>query len=407
MTCAIFLSGLSLLVWVYLAFFRGRYWHASERLADRDLAPQAWPRVAAIVPARDEAGVVGQAVASILAQDYPGRLDVILVDDHSSDGTAQAARAAAARAGDPSRLTVVAVRDLPSGWSGKVWALSEGLARAERAGMETAYLWLSDADIVHAPRTLRRLAAKAEAERRDLVSLMAALHCRSAWERLLIPPFVYFFQMLYPFFWVNDPGRRTAAAAGGCVLVRRAALKAAGGFAAIQGALIDDCALARQIKSLTLRKDPASAGGGIWLGLAQGSRSIRPYTGLDDIWGMVARTAYTQLGHNPWLLAGTLIGMAVTYLVPPLGVALYPWHGSGGAALLAATAWALMAVTAWPTFRAYDQAPWRAPTLPVAAAFYAAMTLDSARRHWRGRGGAWKGRVHRPAAGLARPRHDL
>ena len=403
------LAGLSLAIWVYLALFRGGFWRTAETLSDTLAEPESWPKVTAIVPARDEADVIGRSLASILGQDYPGPLEVVLVDDHSTDGTAEAA----AKLGQTARLTVVAARDLPAGWSGKLWALCEGLAQAERAALAPDYVWLSDADIEHGPETLRRLVAKAQAERRDLVSLMAVLHCRAAWERLLIPPFVYFFRMLYPFPWVNDPKRHTAAAAGGCVLLRRAALSAAGGFAAIRGALIDDCALARRIKDLSLSGDPAAAGGGLWLGLAQGSHSIRPYAGLGGIWRMVARTAYTQLGHSPRLLAGTLLGLALAYLVPPLGVLLYPWHGSGAAALLAAAAWALMAATAWPSFRAYAQAPWRSATLPLAAALYAAMTLDSARRHRQGRGGAWKGRVQAPARAqdparaLAPPPRDL
>ena len=401
------LAALSLVIWIYLALFRGGYWRATESLSSGGAAPEAWPNVTALVPARDEADVIERTLASILAQDYPGHLEVVLIDDHSTDGTAEAALEAAAKSGHEARLTVVAARALPPGWSGKLWALSEGLAQAESAARAPDMIWLSDADIEHRPDTLRRLVAKAQGEKRDLVSLMAVLHCRAAWERLLIPPFVYFFQMLYPFPWVKDPQRQTAAAAGGCVLLRRAALTAAGGFGAIRSALIDDCALARRIKDLSLNGDPAAAGGGIWLGLAEGSRSIRPYAGLSGIWRMVARTAYTQLGHNPLLLAGTLLGLAVTYLAPPLLLLLAPWHGAGAAALLSAAPWLVMALTAWPTFRAYGQAPWHSLTLPLAAALYAAMTFDSARRHWQGRGGAWKGRVQPPSGALARPPRDL
>ncbi len=400
------LAGLSLLIWVYLVGFRGGYWRAAPRLPELAGNRAAWPGVAAIVPARDEADVLASSLGSLLAQDYPGRLEVVLVDDHSADGTAETARRAAASlvraSGRAEGLRIVAARDLPAGWTGKVWALAEGLAEIERAGIEADYIWLSDADIAHDSDGLRRLVAKAEGERRDLVSLMARLWCESAWERLVIPPFVYFFQMLYPFAWVNDPARRTAGAAGGCVLVRRAALGAIGGFAAIQGELIDDCALARRIKDLGLRGDPAAAGGGIWLGLTSGARSLRPYDGLAGIWRMVARTAYTQLRHSPLLLAGTLAGLALTYLVPPLGLLLAPWHGEAMAATMAGVAWAIMAATAWPTFRAYAQPPWRALALPLAAALYGAMTFDSAWRHWRGAGGTWKGRVQAAPGALAR-----
>ncbi len=407
LTILVPLTGLSLLIWLYLVLFHGRFWRASERLARTPTALSKWPAIAAVIPARDEADVIAQTLASILTQDYPGHLEVFLVDDHSTDGTAQTARETASRLGQEARLSVVTARDLPPGWTGKLWALSEGLAQVRHASADVDYVWLSDADIEHDPDNLRRLVSKAELERRDLVSLMAALSCESAWERLLIPPFIYFFQMLYPFPWTNDKARRTAGAAGGCMLVRNAALRASGGLDAIKGALIDDCALARRIKDLTLRGDPAGTGGGIWLGLATSARSIRPYRGLPDIWHMVARTAYTQLRHQPALLAGTLAGMISVYLVPPLGVLLYPWHGDAAAASMGAAAWSLMAVSAWPTFRLYAQAPWRTLTLPFAAALYGAMTFDSARRHWLGRGGAWKGRVSDAPGALARRRPDL
>jgi hopene-associated glycosyltransferase HpnB len=397
-------TGLSLLIWLYLVLFHGRFWRGSERLTPASPTLSTWPVIAAVVPARDEADVIARSLGSILTQDYPGRLQVFLVDDHSSDGTAQAAREAAARLGQDARLSIVTARDLPPGWTGKLWAMSEGLAQAHRGERDADYIWLSDADIAYDPDTLRHLVTKAELERRDLVSLMAALFCQSAWERLLIPPFIYFFQMLYPFPWSNDPARRTAAAAGGCMLVRATALRAIGGVEAIKGALIDDCALARRLKDLTLRGDPAAAGGGIWLGLATGARSIRPYRGLGDIWRMVARSAYTQLRHQPALLAGTLAGMILVYLVPVLSVLLYPWHGAPAAASMGAAAWLLMAVSAWPTFRLYGQAPWRALTLPIAATLYGIMTFDSARRHWLGRGGVWKGRV---SGALARRQSDL
>ncbi len=385
-----FVAALSLLIWLYLAALRGGFWRADARLEEDTPAPAEWPHVVAIVPARDEAGVIARAIASLLAQDYPGKFDIVLADDHSGDGTGEQARRAARAAGAEARLSVVAARALPPGWSGKLWALDEGLAHAKKIAPQAAYVWLSDADIEHGPETLGRLVAKAEHERRDLVSLMVALSCRGFWARLLIPPFIYFFQMLYPFAWVNDPARPTAAAAGGCVLLRRAALETAGGFAAIKGELIDDCALARRIKDLP---SDGAAHGGIWLGLATTARSIRPYRGLGDIWRMVARTAYTQLHHSPPLLAGTLAGLALTFLAPPLIGLGAPLHGNGIAAIIGFAAWSLMALSAAPTYRLYRQPVWTAAFLPVAAAFYCAMTLDSALRHWRGAGGAWKGRV--------------
>lgn len=395
-------AAVSLAVWIYLLMFRGGFWRAGERLRTDLPAPEEWPAVTALVPARDEADVVGRAVRSLLGQDYHGSLTVVVIDDQSRDGTARVAAAAARMAGATERLTVVAARPLPPGWSGKLWALSEGLAQVVALGDPAPYLWLSDADIEHEASTLRRLVVKAEAGRRDLVSLMAMLTCRGFWGRLLIPPFVFFFQMLYPFVWVNDPHRRTAAAAGGCVLIRREALERAGGLAVIRGELIDDCALGRLIK------DKADSGrGGIWLGLASGSHSVRPYEGLAGIWRMVVRTAFTQLQHSPLLLVGTVIGMAVAYVVPPLAVVGWPLHGSVLAAALGLAAWLIMSVAFTPTLRLYRQPVILAPLLPLAASVYCIITADSARRYWLGKGGDWKGRVFSSNTRVEQEPHHL
>jgi hopene-associated glycosyltransferase HpnB len=398
------IAGLSFAIWLYLLGFRGGFWHADQRLVAEPGEPETWPAVVApavvaLVPARDEAEVVGAAVTALLAQDYPGPFQVVLIDDHSSDGTAalaeRAARVAHAPGGRPGAVPDGSgAGHLPSGWTGKLWALQAGLAHADSDVPDAPYLWLSDADIAHGPATLRHLVAKAERENLNLVSLLVALSCRGFWERLLIPPFIYFFQMLYPFPWVNDPAKGAAAAAGGCVLLRRSALTRAGGFAAIKGALIDDCALARAIKGLASAKDTRGEPGGIWLGLATESRSIRPYRGLGEVWRMVARSAYTQLRHSPLLLLGTLLAMTLTFLVPPLIALTAGLHDNIVAPFLAAGAWTLAALSAVPTLRLYRLPAWWAALLPLAAAFYCAMTLDSARRHWRGRGGAWKDRVH-------------
>ncbi len=399
------LACVSLAIWLYLVALRGGFWRADRRLDEDLAAPPAWPAVVALVPARDEAEVIGRSVAALLAQDYPGRFRIVLVDDDSRDGTAEIALHTAEIAGATERLSVVAARPLPAGWSGKLWALSEGLAQAE-----APYLWLSDADIEHGPATLRRLVAKAEDRRLDLVSLMVALSCRGFWERLLIPPFIYFFQMLYPFAWVNDPRKGTAAAAGGCMLLRRDALARAGGFAAIKGELIDDCALARRIKDLAATKAERAEGDGargLWLGLTATSRSIRPYRGLGEIRRMVVRSAYTQLRHSPLLLLGTLVGLALTFLAPPLIGLSVELHGGKAAAILGFSTWSLMALSAVPTYRLYRQPVWLAAFLPLAAAFYAAMTLESALRHWRGAGGAWKGRVEPGAREVAQKPRDL
>ena len=374
------IAALSLLAWIYLLGFRGGFWRLGERLDPSAPAPPSWPEVVAVVPARDEAPTIAACLESLLAQDYPGRLSVVLVDDNSGDGTgAIASRIAEA----DRRVSVVAGSPLPAGWTGKPWALLQGVARAAETAPDARYYFFTDADVVHPPGTLRALVAKAESDGRELVSLMVRLNCATKWERLLIPAFVFFFRMLFPFAWVNDPARATAAAAGGCVLVRTSTLNRAGGLAAIRGTLIDDCALAHAIKR---------SGGRLWLGLAESSRSLRVYTRLSDVWGMVARTAYTQLRHSPLLLLATVLGMIVLHLAPPLTLAALPLHGSGPAAALAALAWLLMAAAYVPTVAYYRQ-PWPlAASLPVAAVLYVAMTVDSALRHWRGQGGGWKGR---------------
>jgi len=378
---------LSLAAWGYLVAFRARFWRCDQRLdSDTSASPARWPGVVAVVPARDEADVIERSIGSLLDQDYLGRLGVVLVDDSSSDGTADAARRLAASHPNGARLTVVQGTALPEGWTGKVWAMSQGIARARDTDPAAPYLWLTDADIAHAPGVLRALVARAEAHRLDLTSVMALLHCKSPWERLLIPAFVYFFQKLYPFPRINDRADALAGAAGGCMLVRRVALEAIGGIEKIRSAVIDDCALARELK----------AKGPIWLGLSRDVRSVRPYPGLAGIWKMVARSAYDQLGYSPLMLAGTLAGMLVVYLAPPLLALGQPWHGSAPAASLGAAAWVLMAFSYVPTLRLYRQPPVLSLLLPVAGVLYDLMTLDSALAYYRGRGAWWKGRAQAP-----------
>lgn len=370
---------LAFAAWLYLALAHGRFWLCDQWLDGRAPAPAHWPAVVAVVPARDEAALVPETIASLLDQDYPGEFRIVLVDDESSDGTADAAERVAKEHPCGARLAVVRTPPRPPGWVGKMWAVETGV----RAGAgEHAYWLLTDADVAHGPDDLRRLVAKAEAERLDLVSQMVLLHAGVGWGALLVPAFVYFFQKLYPFPRVNDPRARTAAAAGGCVLVRREALARAGGIEALRGEVIDDCALGRAIKR----------GGPIWLGLSTVERSVRPYAGIGDVWHMVARSAYTQLGYSPVLLAGTLAGLALLHLVPPLAALLAPWHGDGAAAAFGAAAWALAATTFVPTLALYGRSPAWALALPVAGALYAGMTLDSARRHRTARGATWKGR---------------
>ena len=372
-------AGLACAIWLYLLLAHGGFWLARETDAVPSPAPTAWPAVTAIVPARDEAAVIGRAVAALLAQDYPGDLQVLLVDDGSSDGTADIARRAAAA--DP-RLAIASGTTPPAGWTGKLWALEQGV---RQAGAAPNWLWFSDADIIHAPDTLRSLVARGEAEGLVLHSLMARLETDGLAERALIPAFVFFFQMLYPFARVNRPDTSLAAAAGGCMLVRRTALAQAGGIAGIAHALIDDCAMGRALKHH----------GPIRLSLTRRSRSIRPYGGWRQIGAMIARSAYAQLRYSPLLLGGTLLGMALVYLLPPL-VAIF---GHGVARWLALAAWGLMAVAFQPMLRFYRESPLWGVALPAIALFYAGATVASALRHWQGRGGMWKGRAQ---AGLAR-----
>lgn len=392
MIAALFwLSVLSLVIWCVLVFARGGFWRtrcAIPIAADAIDAFESWPAVVAVVPARNEADVIGAAVTSLIEQEYAGAFHVVVVDDHSTDGTADAARAAALALGRPERLTVVAAEPLPAGWSGKVWAQSQGVAAVASRGLPADYLLLTDADIAHPPDALAQLVARATIERRDLVSLMVRLRCDSIWEKALIPAFVFFFAKLYPFRWVNNPRNKTAAAAGGCMLVKRAALEEAGGMAAIRSALIDDCTLAALIKHR------GQGGHAIRLDVAAKSHSLRPYDGPSEIWNMIARTAFTQLRYSPWLLAGTLAGMTVIYLVPPVvAAALGPL---GWPAWLA---WGAMCCAYAPMLRYYGRSPWWAPALPLVALFYVGATLASAVRYWRGKGGQWKARVQAPAQG--------
>lgn len=373
MTVPFVIALLCLGAWIYLLGFRGDFWRARQRDdLDEPAEPPAWPHVVAVVPARNEADVVGQAIGSLRRQDYPGSFRIIVVDDNSEDGTADAARGVEGT--HPQE--VVAGTPLAEGWTGKLWAQSQGVARA--ASSAPTYILFTDADISHERTNLRRLVARAEAGQLALTSLMARLMVRSGWERLLIPAFVFFFQMLFPFAWVNDPARPTAAAAGGCMLVRREVLERAGGLVAIRDNIIDDCALARLVK----RHGP------IWIGLTRRVQSLRPYAGLGDIGRMVSRSAYAQLEFSPLLLAGALVGLTIVFVAPPL-----LWLIPGRSQLLALLAWAIMAMAMQPTLRIYRLWGVWALTLPFAAGLYGAFMLWSAIQHWRGRGGQWKGRI--------------
>ena len=385
--------------WIYLVAAHGGYWLTSQRLPSvppRRTGAGQWPVVTAVVPARNEADMLPVTLPALLGQDYPGEFRVVLVDDRSDDGTAGIAAGLGARsAGDGGApLTVLAGQPRPDGWAGKVWAMAQGVTAATAEAAEApAYLLFTDADIAWAPGALRAIVAAAEDDDRAVVSQMALLRADTGWERLIVPAFVYFFAQLYPFRWVNRPASRTAAAAGGCMLVRRATLAAAGGLAPISGARIDDVALGRLLK-----RPPSRAR--CWLGFSTEVRSRRPYPRLAGLWDMIARSAYVQLRFSPVLLGLTLLGLLWLYAGPPVaavaGVAGLA-AGGGAAAVWCAAAglagWLLMSVSFWPVLRLYRLGAWRAPVLPGIALLYAVMTADSARRHYAGRGGEWKGRT--------------
>jgi hopene-associated glycosyltransferase HpnB len=369
------LAAATLAIWVYLLFFRGGFWREFARRSTQPGEPSSnAPRIVAVVPARDEADVVGRAIASLAAQHAPGYFHIILVDDHSSDGTAEIAAGAAARG----LLTVVAAAPLPAGWKGKLWAVAEGIRHAET--LRPDYVLLTDADIVHSPGNIASLVARAQSEGYDLVSYMATLACLTLAERALVPAFVFFFFQLYPPAWIRNARRSTAGAAGGCMLIRYRMLEKIGGIAAIRGELIDDCALARAVKR---------AGGRVWLGLGETVHSIRPYRTFGDVGRMISRSAFTQLQHSTVWLAGTVAGLLLTYLAPPMLTLLAPQPAAG----MAAMAWLLTSICYLPALRFYRRAWWAAPLLPLVALFYAGATVHSAISYWRGAGGQWKGRV--------------
>jgi hopene-associated glycosyltransferase HpnB len=394
-----FIAWFSLLIWAVLLVARGGFWRAHPARAldaatlravgDGEVGRRgAWPALVAVVPARDEADVIGRAVGSLLEQDYPGAFHIIVVDDHSTDGTAAAAAAAARELHLQDRLTVLSAKPLPPGWSGKVWAQSQGIVALAELDLPAEFLLLTDADIHHPADAATQLVARAILEDRDLVSLMVRLRCDSPWEKALMPAFVFFFAKLYPFAWVNDVRKTTAGAAGGCMLVRRSALVEAGGLESIWQELIDDCSLAQRIKH---RRGKGHARP-IRLDLAASSESLRPYDSWRDIWNMIARTAFTQLRYSPLLLAGTVVGMFLMYLVPPL-FAL----AMGTRAWPAWAAWILMCFAYAPMLRYYRRSILWAPALPLVALFYVSATIGSALRYWTGKGGQWKTRVQAPS----------
>ncbi len=374
------LAGLSFLVWIVLTFFRGVFWQVRRFDGDSGGSeqPRNWPRVVAVVPARNEAETITRCVESLVGQKYPGELQIMVVDDQSQDGTGELARAAAQSGDGAGRVMILQAAELQRGWTGKLWALQQGVAGA--TAFSPHYFWFTDADIVHAPDTLQRLVMQAESQRLDLASLMVLLQAKTIPERLLIPAFLYFFLMLYPPKWTADDKSRMAGAAGGCILLRRTALQQVGGISSIRSEVIDDCALARAVKG---------SGGTIWLGLTRKSISLRGYKKFGEIRDLIARTAFTQLGYSGLALFGTVVGMLLTYFAP----VVLTFHRQPLVSRLGLAAWALMTTTYLPTVRFYQISPLWAPLLPAAALFYSYSTCLSAVRYWLGRGGQWKGRA--------------
>ncbi|VXD12251.1 Glycosyl transferase, family 2 [Planktothrix serta PCC 8927] len=410
------LTLLSLIIWIVLLMFRGQFWQADQRLPELQKPLLNYPSVAIIVPARNESELIEMSLRSLLNQNYPGSFSIILVDDQSQDKTANIAEKTAKILNQTERLNIITSQPLPGGWTGKLWAMEQGVKYTQQLINPPDYILFTDADIEHSPNNLKQLVEKAETEQLQLVSLMVLLRCQSFWEKLLIPAFVFFFQKLYPFRWVNHPQSQLAAAAGGCILIRREALTRIGGLQILKQALIDDCSLAQAVKN-TLSKGgeegrlltPVNQGFSmgsfifpftsksyypIWLGLTETTHSLRPYPNLASIWDMVARTAFSQLNFSIILLGLTLIGMILIYLMFPVGLIWGILHGKGLIILLAALTGLLMEIAYYPTLKLYQLSPVWGLTLPLIGFLYALMTLDSALRYWRGKGGSWKGRTY-------------
>jgi hopene-associated glycosyltransferase HpnB len=372
------LAAIPLFIWIYLLAFRGGFWRVSKHFAPFEVPEISDKRVAVIIPARNEANVIGRALTSLLEQDFPAPLHIFLVDDGSTDRTAEIAATTAECANGRSSLTIISGAPLRVGWTGKLWALSQGVAQAEALAPD--YLLLTDADIVHGRDSIAQLVAIAERNRYDLVSYMVNLTCATFAEKVLIPAFVFFFLKLYPPAWIASQHSRTAAAAGGCILIRPEALKRIGGLAAIRNQVIDDCALARQVKR---------TGGRIWMGLTSTTASIRSYETFLEIGCMISRTAFNQLRHSWVLLFGTVLGLIITYLLP-LFLLL---TGKLTLVMIGVLVWLLISMAYFPTVQFYKlSVPWSL-SLPLAACFYMAVTVHSALRYWRGQGGVWKERV--------------
>ena len=380
---SIALVSLSLFIWLFLLFFWGDFWRSNQYVNENYPKLESYPKVWAIVPARDEAEAIAQSLSSLLNQKYLGNFNIALVDDNSSDRTSEVARETASQLGKTEQLKIISGKPLVPEWKGKLWAMKQGIDYAKQHSPD--YFLFTDADIYHHPENLIQLVTKAETENLDLVSLMVLLRCSSLWEKLLIPAFVFFFQKLYPFPWVNNPQKSIAAAAGGCILISSKSLREIGGIAAIKDALIDDCSLAKAIKKQNKN---------IWIGLTKKTISLRSYNNLINIWNTIARTAFTQLNYSCLLLILTLIGMFIVYMVAPIGLVFGILIHNWLLVKIASVTLLLMTIAYIPTIKIYNLSITWALALPASAFLYTLMTLDSAIKYYQGKGGAWKGRTY-------------
>lgn len=385
------LTLLSLLIWLYLLLFRGNFWLGNQLIKSPIESLENYPSVSVIIPARNEADVLPISLPSLLNQNYSGDLSVILVDDQSNDNTGKIAKKIAENFHKNQILTVVNGKPLPPSWTGKLWAMKQGIMEAGKQSELPDYFLFTDADIKHDLNNIKELVIKAERENLALTSLMVLLKCDSFWEKFLIPAFIFFFQKLYPFPWVNNPENKMAAAAGGCILIRRDILEKIGGIDILKQALIDDCSLAKAVKShLQNTQNPQT----IWLGLTNNTISLRSYPTLRSIWDLVARTAFTQLNYSVFLLFATVIAMTLIYLIAPMALILGIISNNCLIIACGSLIWILMAIAYFPTIKLYKLSPYWSLTLPVIGFLYTLMTIDSAWRYWRGKGGGWKGRVY-------------
>lgn len=380
----VYIAIASLFIWLGLLLFWGQFW-LGVRLSPNQKTLKSYPNVWAVIPARDEADVIAQSLNSVLNQDYPGSLSVVLVDDKSTDDTAKIALENTNNVAKNRQFHLVSGQPLPPEWKGKLWALNQGINYAKKQSNSPDYILLTDADIKHHKSNLTELITKAENENLDLVSLMVFLRCQSLWEKLLIPAFVFFFQKLYPFKLANKPQSFIAAAAGGCILIKADIIEKLGGISSFKNALIDDCTLAKKVK---LHQ------GKIWLGLTDKTISLRPYDSLKSIWDMVARTAFNQLNYSWLLLIGTVLGLTLVYLVPPVAIIWGFMTPSTMLIIIGSITWLLMSIAYFPTIKLYQLSPLWSLCLPAIAILYGLMTIDSAIKHLQGKGGFWKGRVY-------------